>query len=394
MAVVGVALALASCAVLPRSGPADGLIESGATSSLKGSETAALSYALVDISSSVLPFLVDPGAGSLKSSFAGGRGSAVELKVGTGDVLQVTIFESATGGLFVPSDAGSRPGNYVTLPNQTVDRDGYIAVPYAGQVKAGGRTLAEIGRDIEQKLTKRAIEPQVVVALQTQTSNQVTVVGEVGSQSKFAISSDGDRILDVIAKAGGIRYPGHDIYVTLERNKRRAKVWFDAIIKNPAENIYVMPGDTVYVTREQRSFTAFGATGATGQYKFDADHLYFADAVAIAGGLIDQRADPRQVFLYRMENRASLEKMGVDLSKFEQDQKIIPTVYRTNLRDPAGFFVAQKFPMRDGDLIYVSNSAQTELYKFLDLIQSVSGTAGGVGDDIVSVNAARVVLKR
>jgi polysaccharide biosynthesis/export protein len=37
--------------------------------------------------------------------------------------VSVTIFEPA-GGLFVPSDAGARPGNFVTLPNQIVDANG------------------------------------------------------------------------------------------------------------------------------------------------------------------------------------------------------------------------------------------------------------------------------
>ncbi len=47
---------------------------------------------------------------------------------------------SRSGGLFIPADAGVRPGNYVTFPTQTVDRSGNINIPFAGSVRASGRT--------------------------------------------------------------------------------------------------------------------------------------------------------------------------------------------------------------------------------------------------------------
>jgi polysaccharide export outer membrane protein len=49
-------------------------------------------------------------------------------------VVSVTIFEAEAGGLFVPSEAGARPGNFVTLPEQIVDSNGNITVPYAGTI--------------------------------------------------------------------------------------------------------------------------------------------------------------------------------------------------------------------------------------------------------------------
>ena len=392
---LAIAVALAGCEMLPRSGPDKGVIAEKATVSQQvESGQSALQYALVDITKSILSFLTDPGAGSLHSSFGGGKGPAVEIKVGVGDVVQVSVFESSSGGLFIPAEAGSRAGNFVTLPQQTVDRAGFITVPYAGLIKAVGRTLSEIQNEINSKLANRAIEPQAVVSLVTQTSSQATVVGEVNAPSKISIHPAGERVLDIIARAGGIRYPGYETFITLERNKRRATVWFDAIIRNPTENIFVMPQDTLYVYREQRAFTAFGATGQSGQFKFDADKLTLADAVGKAGGLIDSQADPRQVFLYRLTDRKTLIDMGVDVSKFDPAIKQIPTIFRTSFRDPSGFFAAQKFPMQNQDVIYVSNAEQIELYKFLDLITTVSGTPGAVANDLSAVNNASRAMRR
>jgi protein involved in polysaccharide export with SLBB domain len=74
--------------------------------------------------------------------------------VDVGDVLQVSVFEMR---------GGSSPGNFVTLPSLTVDCAGSIVVPHAGQISVAGRTLADIERDIEERLARRAIGPRVSV---------------------------------------------------------------------------------------------------------------------------------------------------------------------------------------------------------------------------------------
>jgi polysaccharide biosynthesis/export protein len=299
---------LQGCSSLPNSGPGYSLIEKSA-SAVAGDPAVNIAYALVDISVPIIQYLRDPGAGSLYGNFGVSRGAAPEIHIGTGDVVQITVFESSAGGLFIPADAGSRPGNFITLPAQTVDKAGYVTVPYAGSIRAGGRTLIQIQKEIERKLASRAIEPQAVVALITQRSSDVSVMGEVGAPAKVGISPGGDRILDVISKAGGIRWPGYETFVTLQRGGKRETVYFNTLIQNPSENVAVVPNDTVYVYREQRSFLAFGATGLTGQFKFEQEKLSLADGVARAGGLLDARADPRQVFVYRLEERSSLEKI-------------------------------------------------------------------------------------
>jgi polysaccharide export outer membrane protein len=74
------------------------------------------------------------------------------ITLGVGDVVSVTIFEAEAGGHFVPSEAGARPGNFVTLPDQIVDSDGNITVPYAGTIRAAGRTPSEVQQAITEAL--------------------------------------------------------------------------------------------------------------------------------------------------------------------------------------------------------------------------------------------------
>lgn len=212
------------------------------------------------------------------------------------------------------------------------------------------------------------------------------MLGDVNSPTKIEISQAGERVLDAIAEAGGLSTPGVETYVTLQRRGKEATVLFDTLVKNPAENIFVAPGDTIYANRERRTFLAFGATGASGRFDFAESNLTLGEALAKAGGLLDDRADPAQVFLYRTESRDVLAKIGVDVSKFTGDE--IPVIMHANLRDPGEYFVTQKFPMKDKDLIYISNAKSVELTKLLSIINTISSTYGGVPSDALAAKTA------
>jgi polysaccharide export outer membrane protein len=380
-------VALAGCAALPRSGPADTAVVSQAKVTVGGAtQGGKVDYVLVELGKDVLKYF-DFGPSRTFAGFGVPAASrSPELPLGIGDVVSVTIFEAQAGGLFIPSDAGSRAGNFVTIPNQTVDRNGTISVPYAGQVRVAGRSAAAVQTDIENLLANRAIEPQVVVTTVTSHSSEISVLGDVNQPTKLEISQAGERILDAIAQAGGLSSPGIETYVTLQRRGREATVLFDDLVKTPSENIYLAPGDTVYVNRERRTFLAFGATGASGRFEFADANLTLGEALGKAGGMLDERADPSTVFVYRIESRETVKKLGVDVSKFEGDE--IPVVFRANLRDPSEYFVTQRFPMKDKDILYISNAASVELTKLLSIVNDVSSTYGGVPSDALQAKTA------
>src|SRR5262249_61807874 len=98
-----------------------------------------------------------------------------------------------------------------------------------------------------------------------------------------------------------------------------------------------------------------------------------AEAVAKAGGLSDQNAEPSYVFLYRGETRDVAEQLGLDPSKYAGP--IIPVVYNINFRDPAGYFLATRFQMRNKDVIYVSNASTVQAAKAMTFFNLVISTA-------------------
>lgn len=373
LAAICTALLTAGCGTLlmPAAGPNSLAVRSG--QSWNGPP-----YGLVKLTPDVITTLEEYGPRTLSATF-GDRRPPPEIKFGIGDVVAVSIFEAAAGGLFIPSEAGVRPGNFVTLPNQPIDTKGFISVPYAGLVPAAGKTPAEVQQEIVDRIKNRAIEPQVVVSLVTQNTSLITVIGEVNTaftpSGRIPAQPAGEHLLDVITRAGGLRDQGQDTWVVLERNGRRAAVPFGALVYEPGNNIWAWPGDTIYLYKEPQTFLAFGATGQQGEFQFSAGsqssawRMTLAEGVATAGGLLDLQADPGSVFLYRREPRELAEKLGVDCSKM--DGPTVPIVYAVSLADPSGYFLASRFQMRNKDVIFAANAEEVEITKFATFLNTL-----------------------
>jgi polysaccharide export outer membrane protein len=365
-------IASGGCTFLPSSGPATPEVVNNIQT---GPE--ALPYSLIRLTPDVLEVLAAnrPRFGRAFPS----RSGPTDLRFGIGDVVSVTVFEASAGGLFIPIEAGIRPGNFVTLPNQNVDNSGNISVPYAGAIQARGRTPSEVQQSIVDALRNRAIEPQAVVSLVEQRTSLVSVLGDVNTPARLPANYAGERVLDAIARAGGPKSQGFDSWVMMERDGRRATLPFGALVYEPSNNVYIKPNDTIYVYREPQTFVAFGATGQQGQFGFDQWRLSLAEAVARAGGLNDLRADPAAVFVYRGEPRKMLDQLKVDASKNEGP--FVPVIYQVNFHDPAGYFLATQFQMRNKDVIYISNSASVESAKLMQYVRLVTAT---VNDPMVA----------
>ncbi|WP_249125354.1 polysaccharide biosynthesis/export family protein [Bradyrhizobium manausense] len=357
---------LGGCGFISMSGPA--------SLDVRSENTTTLPYALVKLTPEIVQILEKFEPNGIPGSLADSKPPS-SIRFGIGDIVSVTIFEASAGGLYVPLEAGVRPGNYVSLPDQSVDNDGNITVPYAGRIRAAGRTNGEIQDDILQHIRKRAIDPQVIVTASQQRSSLVSVFGEVRTPVRFPMPSAGaqDRITDAITRAGGISGAGWETWVVLERNGKRATVPFGNLVYWPASNIFVQPGDRIYLYREPMKFTAFGATGQQGEFNFDAWRINLTQAVAKAGGLLDLQADPGSVFLYRREPREVAQQLGVDCSKFNGDT--VPIIFNVSFQDPAGYFISTKMKMRPFDVLYAANAPQVDITKVLNFINTAVTTA-------------------
>jgi len=369
VAVIGVlaGVIVAGCSALPTAGPT--------ASDVKSQEVKdnLARFDLVDIDDNVVAALLALPAESFHARFKK-YGRPPQPKIGIGDSLVISIWEAAGGGLFgtSPTDHVSAGSRSVTIPEQVVGRDGGISVPFADRVPAAGRLPVEVQKAIEQRLAEKAIEPQVIVTVTKSLSNSVTVAGEVVAGARVPLSLKGDHLLDLIAAAGGARSPVYETFVRLSRDGITATIPMEALVSDPAENIYAYPGDVLTLVRLPQSFTVFGATGLNTQVNFTAERMTLVEALAKAGGLQDLRSDPGGVFLFRFEPPGIVNALGRPQLHTGPDGSS-PVVYRLDLSDAKSYFLAQRFAMHDKDIIYVANADLNELQKFFTLLNTLTG---------------------
>jgi polysaccharide export outer membrane protein len=357
-----IAFAVTACAQLPTTGPSSRHIEQAGSP-----------IQIVDIDDRVARRLLAQQHQQLFStSLAETGGAPPATTIGVGDSVEVTIWEAPPATLFSPSVIDPRTmaaAGATTLPAQVVNHDGFIVVPFAGRIRAAGQTPQAVAADIVARLRGKANQPEALVRMQNNASSTVTVVGEVNTSVRMPLTPSGERLLDALAAAGGVRQPVSKMTVQITRGNQYQAMPLDQVIRDPRQNVALRAGDVVTALFQPMSFTALGATGKQEEINFEAQGISLAQALGRAGGLVDNRSNVQGVFVFRFEPKDALEWPNQPAATTPDG--LVPVVYRMNLRDPASFFVMQGFVVRNKDIVYVSTAPAAELQKFLQLLFSV-----------------------
>lgn len=376
----GSVLALTACAYLPRSGPTY-----EQTIRTEPLNTHGIRVVTVDTA-----LTARMAAQKRTESFAEtlGNSKPAEPRIGLGDTVEVSIWEAPPATLFTTSlldPRGAGTGRNAALPAQVVSANGSLRIPFAGMVPAAGRSTAEVEDEIVGRLARKANQPQAMVRIVQNTSSVATVIGEVNQSLRLPLTASGERLLDAIAAAGGVRQPVNKITVKLTRGPLSPAMALEKVIRDPAQNVALRAGDVVTVLHRPYAFSAMGATGRNEEIEFEAQGITLAQALARSGGLADNRADSRGVFVFRFEDPALLTQAHTTRTPptTTPASARVPVVYRVDLQTPSGFFVAQSFEIQARDVIYVANAPATELQKFLNLLLPLVNPTAAI------VNASR-----
>ncbi|MDL2400867.1 polysaccharide biosynthesis/export family protein [Rhizobium mayense] len=369
-AAILVCVVLAGCNSVSSEGPLAGAIDddAGQSGAELGRKNTAV-FDVVDIDSRTARLVSDYVSGALNRRFGIG-GSVGRVVIGVGDSLRVTIFEAGADGLFSTAQSKQVSLDIVVQP------DGTAAIPYAGTVKFAGKTLEQARQAILAALATKAVEPDVIVTSTGTASRTVTVSGAVGRPSLVPLDLTGEKITQVIAKAGGPVTQPYETYVTLVRGNKTGTALLKSIIEHPTEDIYVQPGDQIFLVRDPRTFTLLGAVKGDGRLEFGANDLNLLEAVALGHGAIDEAANAKGFFLFRYEEPEIVQSL-LGLARFQElvrkgmspDSKgRYPIVYKFDMSHPDSLIVGQTFPVKSRDVIYVSRHPSVDIRKFLTLV--------------------------
>lgn len=366
---VAAAALLAGCSSLGAAGPATGAVRSAG-----GQNYAGASIAIIDLDRATTGRISSLAkARSFAEVF--GDTSAGAPRIERGDIVGVTLWEAPPAVLFGASDgAGDSNASLAqsaAIPDQPVNESGSISVPFVGMVQVAGRTPQQVQNDIVKRLRGRAHDPQALVRLIDNAASNVTVLGKVAKTSRVPLTSRGERLLDILAEAGG---PTEDIDKTtirLTRGNIAATMPLDSVILDPAQNVTLRADDVLTLIHQPYSFIALGAVGRNAEVPFEGAGLTLAQALGRVGGLRDDRADIKGVFVFRFEDGSALDPSVAASAQATADGRV-PVVYRLDLSDAAGLFVAQEFAIRDDDVLYVSSAPGADLQKFLSTLSNVA----------------------
>lgn len=284
-----------------------------------------------------------------------------------GDVMAITVWENIDQGLLNPQGIGA-----TALPQVKVDERGMIFVPYVGLVRAAGRTLGQIREAVRARLAEKTLNPQVDVFPVETRGRVISVQGRVRQPGLYPIEPPTERLLAMLARAGGVAEDPEVIRLKLRRGAATGEIWVQDLYDDPRNDVALHAGDALIAERDRRIFTALGAVGKQATVPFPSRELSVERAMGVVGGLIDDKADPTGVFVFRAEAPEIARK--VLPGEAVADPRRI--AYLIDLTRPGGMFLAREFTLRDGDTLYVTSAPFTSWIKILQSIAPLVTFAG------------------
>ncbi len=143
-------------------------------------------------------------------------------------------------------------GNEDLSSEVTVRPDGMISLPLLNDIQAAGLTAKQLQRSVARKLKPYMDAPDIAVMVIEVNSRKLFIQGEVQEPGVFPLNTD-TTVVQAISMAGGFtEFAKKSRFFIIRREKgeeRRIEINYKQIVsgKDPEQNIYLRPGDTLIV---------------------------------------------------------------------------------------------------------------------------------------------------
>jgi len=269
--------------------------------------------------------LVQIGAGQARQADSATAYSAPQLKIGSGDLLEVTMYDN-------PNLSG----------HFRVDSNGDIVVPLLGHVHVAGGTAEEAATLIANRYVDadilKPIDSYATVDIAEYATQGITVNGEVRTPGVYPAL--GVRMLnDVMAAAGGVTQAASSKVIITHRNDPDHPI---TVTYNPEAltpeipHVQIFPGDTIMVPKAGIIYV-LGDVAHSGGYVLEGrSTLTVEEAMALAGGG-EHAAAMNRVQLVRTLKDGSRVAITIPVDRIFKGQ-------------------AADVALSDGDILYVPTS--------------------------------------
>ena len=269
-----------------------------------------------------------------------------QYEIGPNDILNIIVWDHPNL---------SNPKNSYNIDpvdsGLVVDQQGYIYYPYVGKVKAAGLTTNQLRQRLTQKLSMYIKDPQLNVRVVKFDSQKIYVTGSVTLPVSIPLNDSPLTVVGAIQAAKGPVRCGlqssSGVDQRLCANLEHVKVTQDGhtttvnldnlTAPNGSSTNWVLQNNAhVYVPNNNYRVFVLGAVTVPGPYNIINDSMNLAQAIGDASG-VSNTSDPTYTYIIR---------------NFHRD----PSVYWLDMRSPDAFNLASEFPLKAGDVVFVSTS--------------------------------------
>ncbi len=289
-----------------------------------------------------------------------------QYRVGPRDILTITVWDHPE--LTIPAGefrSAESAGN-------VVGEDGTFYFPYAGVIKAAGRTVEDIRAELTRKLSKYIERVQLDVRVAAYRSQRVYVVGQVKTPGIQLVKDIPLTVLEAINGAGGVTENADERNVTLTRDGKTYDINLLALYEGGdiRQNIMLQQGDVLNVPDNEffKVFvlgeTTIGGAGAARTRTVDMNkgRMTLAEAISAAGGPNQTTADAARIFVFRSA-----------LGKSE--------IFHLDAKSPDALILADRFALYPHDVVFLDraegirwNQIIGQVAPTIDLLNQLDGS--------------------
>lgn len=290
--------------------------------------------------------------------------------IGPSDIISVVVYDhpelQPLGGTVISQAAD--PTGISGAPGFIVDDRGHIFYPYARRIQVGGLTEAQAAELIEQRIRHVIKDPQVTVRITSFRSRRAYVDGEVRTPGTQIFTDVPMTLPEAINRAGGITAAGDRSFVTLTRNNTTTVIDLMRLQElgvNP-NRILLESGDLVTVrSRDDSKVFVMGEIARPSALAMRNGRLSLNEALGEAGGPNLGTANTGQIYVIRNVGDGS------------------PAVFHLNGSNPTALALAETFPLRPRDVVYIDPVPLVQWNRVISLVLP-SAQAATMGRSLIN----------
>lgn len=275
--------------------------------------------------------------------------------VGPRDVLNITVWGHPE--LTIPA------GQYRSAESagSIVGEDGNIFYPFAGVVKAAGRTVEQIRAELTRKLSKYIEQVQLDVRVASYRSQRVYVVGEVNNPGIQVVKDIPLTVLEAINNVGGVTVDADMRNITLTRADRTYSINLLNLYEGGdlSQNVLLTHGDVINVPDNQfNKVFVLGETtigrgfnvGKPRSVIMNKARITLTEALSEGGGFDQETSDAARIFVFRS---------ALGKSK----------IFHLDAKSPDALILAERFPLQPRDVVFVDRAEGIRWNQIISQIQ-------------------------